>query len=608
MSVDLGILLVRVLFGLSIAAHGAQKLFGLFGGHGLKGTGGFFQTLGFKPGVAFAAIDGIGELGGGLLLALGLFTPVGAATVLAAMIVAILSVHAKNGFFAANNGIELPFVFAAAALGVVFTGGGTYSLDALFGLDPTGDVRLAGGLLALAVIVAGLALAMRRQDQPQAALRRSKTNRRIKLAALFVALLGVAAYLVLAWRPSIAQIEPPGRAAFSPQSIARGEVLAAEGHCASCHTGPGEETFAGGYGVNTPFGVIYGTNITPDPDTGIGRWSLKAFTRAMHEGIARDGSHLYPAFPYWAYTKLTDDDVKDLYAYLMTRPPVHMPARANALPLAFKVRAVNAGWNLLFFKSGRFEPKAAKSEQWNRGAYLADSLSDCSGCHTPRSALGGEESGRAYAGTVIDGWTAPPLTSANPSPVPWTEADLFDYLRNGVSRLHGATDATMTQVIRGGLALPVVPDSDVRAIAFYFSDINGASANRSSAQAVEKHALATSAVVRGEEYDPDAQLYASACMSCHYNAGSVSSARPELALSSALTLPEPTNFIQVVLRGVGSEDGAPGMVMPAYASSHSDAEIARLAAYLRRTRTTLPPWNDLEKKVAAIRRSLPASQ
>jgi mono/diheme cytochrome c family protein len=277
--------------------------------------------------------------------------------------------------------------------------------------------------------------------------------------------------------------------------------------------------FAGGYGVKTLFGVIYGTNITPDPQTGIGRWSFEAFNRAMREGVGRDGSHLFPAFPYYAYTKLSDNDIRDLYAYLMTRPAVRATVPKNTIPFPLSIRALEEVWKILFFRSGRFHPNTAKTAEWNRGAYLAEVLSDCTGCHTPRNPLGAEESKRAYAGYVVEGWIAPPLTEANPSPVPWTVDDLYTYLRTGVSRLHSRTDATMTPVIPDGLALPVVPDSDVRAIALYFSGMDNTAAHNSSVQAIEQRALAASALGGGQEYDLDAELYASACMSCHYNSG-----------------------------------------------------------------------------------------
>jgi|SRR5580658_9268768 mono/diheme cytochrome c family protein len=426
--------------------------------------------------------------------------------------------------------------------------------------------------------------------------------RRIAIAILAVAFLGLASVLLLSRRRVIPPIERSSPESFSAESIAHGEALAAAGHCASCHTRPGGQYYAGGYGVNTPFGIVYGTNITPDPKTGIGTWPLEAFLRAMRDGVARDGSHLFPAFPYNAYTKLTDDDLKALYAYLMTRQPVSATVPPNTVPFPLSVRALQEGWKILLFRSGRFQANPAKSDEWNRGAYLAEALSDCSGCHTPRNSLGGEKAGNAYAGAVVDGWIAPALDEANPSPVPWTQEELFSFLRTGTSALHGAAGATMTPVIRDALALAVVPDSDVRAIAVYFSDMDHAAARASGVDVVVREALTTSDLAVGQSYDADADLYASACISCHYNTGSVPlPARPELALNSALTLSEPTNFIRVVLKGVGSSDGAPGLVMPAYASL-TDGEIARLAAYLRRTRTPRPPWNDLEKKVAAVRR------
>jgi cytochrome c553 len=228
---------------------------------------------------------------------------------------------------------------------------------------------------------------------------------------------------------------------------------------------------------------------------------------------------------------------------------------------------------------------------------------------TQRAIFSARKTRDAYAGYQVDGWIAPALTVANPSPVPWTEQELFKYLRTGISPLHGATGGSMTKVIRNSLALPIVQDSDVRDIAIYFSQMDHASARVGAIEADTREALGTSYLGSGQESDPDADLYASACSSCHYNAGPVPlPARPELSLSSALTLPELTNFIQAVLNGVGETEGALGLVMPEYASSLNNAEIARLAAYLRRTRTKSPPWTDLEDKVAAIRRASAKSQ
>jgi mono/diheme cytochrome c family protein len=443
--------------------------------------------------------------------------------------------------------------------------------------------------------------------------RKYHKTRRVLIGVLFAVLVAGLGFFVVAWRPSIAPIARPDRGSFPADLVAKGEALSAIGHCAACHTQPGGQPFAGGYPLHTPFGVIYGDNISPDPQTGIGAWSLEAFTRAMREGVARDGSHLLPAFPYYAFTELSDDDIKSLYVYLMAQAAVSNTVPANTIPWLFKIRALQEGWKILFFRSQRFPANPSKSVEWNRGAYLANALSDCSGCHTPRNALGAEENRHPYEGWLIEGWIAPALTDTNPSPVPWSQEDLFAYLRTGVAPLHGATGSTMALVIRGALALPVVPDSDIRAIALYFSEMDHASARANGIEAATQQALATSNMGSDQGNDPDADLYASACISCHYNrAPTPLAARPELALNSSLALSEPTNFIQVVLNGVSNtetdnnSEGAAGLVMPAYDSSMTDAEIARLAAYLRRTRTKLPPWNDLEKKVAAIRREGPA--
>lgn len=425
------------------------------------------------------------------------------------------------------------------------------------------------------------------------------------VAAIFFGLL---VFFFLSWRPAIAPTERPNPSTFSAELVSKGESLAAAGHCMSCHIRPGGQAYAGGYGVNTPFGIIYGPNITPDVQTGIGGWSFDAFSRAMREGVSRDGSHLFAAFPYNAYTELSDEDTRALYAYLMTRPAVSATAPRNTVPFPLNVRLLQGGWKFLCFKSGRFQPNRAKDAEWNRGAYLVEALSDCGGCHTPRNSIGGEKVRKEYSGAVVDYWFAPPLTPANPSPIPWTKDELFTYLRTGVTPLHGAAAATMIHVIRDGLANPVVPDSDVRAIATYFSEINHWDTGQSDIQSKVKEAIQTSWLGSGQEHDPDAELYASACMSCHYNSGAAPiTARPELALSSALTMSEPTNFIQAVLRGVSDTGGVPGLVMPAYASVFSDSDVARLAAYLRRTRTELPPWTDLDKKVSVARRELGAS-
>ncbi len=220
---------------------------------------------------------------------------------------------------------------------------------------------------------------------------------------------------------------------------------------------------------------------------------------------------------------------------------------------------------MLFFRPGRFEPDASKSAEWNRGAYLAEALSHCSACHTPRNLLGAEKSGDAYAGAVIDNWIAPPLTAANPTPAPWTQDELFSYLRNGVSILHGSAAGPMAPVVHG---LSALPDEDVRALATYFADVDHADDRLASVDPAVARAMSYASLdvsLGAGQDDTDARLYTAACASCHYNSGQAPLAvRPDLALNSALNLPEPNNFIQVVLRGIDAKDGIPGVVMPGF--------------------------------------------
>ena len=430
--------------------------------------------------------------------------------------------------------------------------------------------------------------------------------KRLLLGIAGLVVLGALGFGLLAFKRAIPPINPPTRESFASELVARGEALAAAGFCSECHTAKGGEKFAGGYPIRTPFGIIYSNNITPDPETGIGTWSEAAFARSMREGVARDGSHLFPAFPYDHFTKLTDDDVRTLYAYFMTRTPVRASAPPNTIPFPLNIRAFQAGWKLLYFRAARFEPDPNRSAEWNRGAYLAEGLSHCGACHTPRGLLGAEETGDAYAGAVIDNWIAPPLTAANPSPAPWTEDELQRYLRNGVSVLHGIAAGPMSPVPHG---LSALPESDVRAIATYFADVDHAAERAPLVGPAVARAMSYASLGAGQEFDPDARFYIAACASCHYNSGHAPLAvRPDLALNSAVNLPDPTNLIQVMLRGVTAAEGIPGVVMPSFAHAFTDADIARIAAYLRRTRTNLPPWPGLDTKVAAIRQQASATQ
>ncbi|CAN5401694.1 cytochrome c [soil metagenome] len=422
--------------------------------------------------------------------------------------------------------------------------------------------------------------------------------KRLLLGIVGAIVLGLAGFGILAWRPAIAEITPPQPASFAPTLIAQGEVLSNAGYCTTCHTAHNGKPFAGGYAMATQFGTIYSTNITPDPETGIGKWSEAAFARAMHEGVRRDGAHLFPAFPYDHFTKLTDADVHALYAYLMTRPAVVAEASTNTVPFPLSIRMLQAGWKLLYFKSGRFEPKSGESAEWNRGAYLAEGVSHCGACHTPRGLLGAERTNRTYAGAAIDNWIAPPLNETNPSPVPWSREELIAYLSTGISQYHGTAAGPMGAVARG---MSHLPPADVAAIATYFASRNGAAGQGARGDEAIRKALVADTVGTGLQYGAAPRLYAAACASCHFNGKQLNPLRPDLALNSAVNLDDPTNLIRVILYGVSAEDGAPGVVMPGFAAGFTNVDVARIAGYLRATRSTRPAWADLESKVATIR-------
>ena len=231
--------------------------------------------------------------------------------------------------------------------------------------------------------------------------------------------LGLAA---LGLRPgAIAPVQASSDGLYSPQVQERGRQLAAVGNCAACHTAEGGAPHAGGRPMATPFGTVYSTNLTPDAATGIGQWSFSAFQRAMREGISRDGHRLYPAFPYTAYTQVTDDDLQALYAHLMAQPAVANPVPETRLAFPYNIRPLMGLWNGLYLQPGPVAPVVAQSPLWNRGAYLVNGLGHCTACHTPRDALGGELAHTAYlGGALVDGWEAPPLGALGRGPVPCT--------------------------------------------------------------------------------------------------------------------------------------------------------------------------------------------
>ena len=401
----------------------------------------------------------------------------------------------------------------------------------------------------------------------------------------------------LALAPSIAPIARPDPSTWSAATIERGRQLAALGACATCHTAKDGASYAGGLALPTPFGTVMTTNITPDLETGIGNWSYAAFERAMRAGIHRDGRQLYPAFPYPSFAKASEADLQALYAFLMSQPAVRRENEPSKLTFPFNLRPLMAGWNLLFNRGGELKPDPARSASWNRGRYLVDGLGHCGACHTPRNALGAEKGGGAYlSGGEAEGWEAPALTRLSAGPIPWSEAELYAYLKTGASRQHGAASGPMAPVIA---ELGNLPDSDVRAMASYLASLSeplaAAEADELAARIEQQTARTANPAT-----SPIARLYEGACAACHETgrAAPLVNAGPALGLSSKLHAASPTNLVNMLLEGGQHGIGS----MPSFATALDDRQLAALAAYLRgRFAPGKPAWEGIDAAISRAR-------
>ncbi|UPK39456.1 molybdopterin-dependent oxidoreductase [Bradyrhizobium sp. 186] len=417
------------------------------------------------------------------------------------------------------------------------------------------------------------------------------------IAAVCTAAIGIGAALLPG--RAIAPIARPDASVYSAATIARGQQLAALGNCAECHSTIGGALNAGGRALETPFGTIYSTNITPDIETGIGAWSYPAFERAMRDGLHRDGRQLYPAFPYTHFSKTSEADLQALYAYLVAQPAVRATVPANTLAFPFNLRPLLAGWNALFHQTREFKPDPAKSELWNRGAYLVEGLGHCSACHSPRNALGAEQRETYLAGGFAEGWEGPPLTSLSQAPIAWSEDELFAYLRTGHSRYHGVAAGPMAPIIRD---LAALPDQDIRAMAVYLNSFNDAATDR---QAQDALAAKLEGATQVTVASAGARLYQGACAVCHEVGGlPLFGSRPSLALNSNLHSRTPDNLVQVILHGVTEPASSDLGYMPAFKDSMSDAQVEELVTFLRKQfAPDKPAWSGVSEMIARLRAS-----
>lgn len=364
--------------------------------------------------------------------------------------------------------------------------------------------------------------------------------------------------------------QPIPEAAPNADQLRRGQSLVIAGDCLSCHMREGGQPFAGGLGLNTPFGVIYSPNITSDRKTGIGDWTPEQFYRTMHEGVGRHGGNLYPAFPYPWFTRISRADDDAILAYLKTTPPVEYSEPANKLPFPFNIRFLVKGWNLLFFHRADFQPTAGQSAEWNRGAFLVNGPGHCGGCHTPKNRLGADVRGQDFRGGVLDNWTAPDLTAnARTGLGAWSVDDVAEYLRTGRNG-HAAAGGAMAEVV--SLSTSLMTEPDRRAIAVYLK-------SRPASPDASVREADAGAMKRG------AAIYSDACASCHLENG-VGQPRffPPLPRNAVLQQRDPTGLMHIILAGSRAAPTAERPsppTMPSFAWKLSDAEIADVSTYIR---------------------------
>ncbi|RZL91812.1 MAG: cytochrome c, partial [Variovorax sp.] len=418
---------------------------------------------------------------------------------------------------------------------------------------------------------------------PQQPHPRNRLGLWLRLAFGALAACGVAvaliAWLNLRGEDPLDDSAPPAAATLDASLVERGAYLARAGNCMACHTARGGTPGAGGRAIETPFGMVFSSNLTPDDETGLGRWNASHFWRALHNGRSRDGRLLYPAFPYPNYTQVTREDSDALYAWLRTLPPAKQLNRAHGLEAPFDSQAALAVWRALYFRPGTFVPEAAPASlndpanasatdaEWNRGAYLVRGLGHCAACHSARNALGGSEDASALAGGLIpvQNWYAPSLSAETEAGVAhWSRDEVVRLLRDGVSA-HGQVTGPMAEVVLQ--STQHLTPQDLSAMAAYLQALPPRDVPPRPRQAVPSQM-----VVRGTA------IYEQNCINCHGAKGEgVPDAYPPLAGNRAVTMNNPSNLVQMVLYG-GYGPATAGhprpFGMPPYVLALSDEDIA----------------------------------
>jgi mono/diheme cytochrome c family protein len=361
----------------------------------------------------------------------------------------------------------------------------------------------------------------------------------------------------------------------------KGEYLARGGDCVACHSAKGGKAFAGGLKMGTPMGAIYSTNITPDPETGIGNYTLEDFDRAVRSGVAKDGHHLYPAMPYPSYAKISDDDLKELYTFFMKSvPAVKQPNTPNEIPWYLSPRWPLAFWNLVFAPKAGFTPDSKQDAVWNRGAYLVEGLEHCGACHTPRGIAIQEKaldaSGAAYLqGAELDAWSAPNLRGDQLTGLgSWSVDDLAAFLKSGHND-KGVAFGSMLDVVNN--STPYLSDDDLHAMAVFLKSLPASTDQPKFAYA--------DAAAKSPQSTPGSATYIGACAACHGTDGKGQPPfMPPLAGNPSVLDANASSLINLVLNGAEPlvVKGVPDAYrMPQFRIQMTDAQIADVLNYVR---------------------------
>ena len=403
-------------------------------------------------------------------------------------------------------------------------------------------------------------------------------RRLVPALGVLLALTGLAALALVALNLRGEDRLPETPLAFhaTPGQVERGRYLALAGNCAGCHTRPGGAPYAGGLGIETPFGTVHASNLTPDDQAGIGGWSAAHFWRALHNGRSKDGRLLYPAFPYPNFTHVTREDSDAIYAYLRTVAADGTPNAPHRLRFPYDTQAALAVWRALSFTPGGFVPEAARSAQWNRGAYLVDGLGHCIACHGTRNVLGATDEKQGLSGGLIpvENWYAPALTSRREAGVAdWDPQDVVALLRDGISP-RGLVMGPMADVVYR--STQHLSEADLEAMAVFLKALPDTTPAAAVAPAAPRDA---DAMARG------ARIYDQRCAYCHGDAGQgAEGAYPPLAGNRAVTMDSTVNLMQIVRLGgfLPATAGNPRPYgMPPFSHVLDDDAIAAVLTYIR---------------------------